>query len=276
MKLLEGIKIHLALPQCVFVLGVNVLQLQRALAPQLPGASESNPQAEAAEYLEKLCNFTWKLPFPSTEQRSRLLDLWLQDPAGTDGRRTIRLPDALRQRLVAVAAECECLPANPRKVKGLANTIRQLAARAWPHPTQKRELAIPAESIHAEADALLIAASIDHFHPELLRYLQTYPGAWAELINWLNGKSELPSYSDLARVFADLQRSAVPSERGERRPTPASGPLVPIYPDPVHLSVFRIHRLLREATGSRSTVDKTSLSRYLRLAMEPPLAATPA
>jgi hypothetical protein len=40
LRLLEGSKIHLSLPQCVFVLGVNVRQLEQAIAPLLPGADE--------------------------------------------------------------------------------------------------------------------------------------------------------------------------------------------------------------------------------------------
>lgn len=280
LKLLEGIRIHLSLPRCVFVLGVNIYQIQRALAPLLPGATEkANPaeqRAEAAEYLEKLCNFTWKLPFPVAADRAALLALWIQDPPGCDAKRTVQLPKALRLRLAAVAEEFDCLPANPRKIKSLANTVRQLAARAWPVQAADREFVVAAGRIDDAADALLIAASIDQFHPELLRYLQTYPEAWTELINWLNGKSKLPEYSDLAHVFSELQRSAVP-DRDEKNPTAASGPPIPIYPDPVHLSVFRIHRLLREATGpSRNTVTKLSLVPFLHLAQSPVLPGPPA
>jgi ABC-type dipeptide/oligopeptide/nickel transport system ATPase subunit len=274
LRLLEGIKIHLSLPRCVFVLGVNLKQIEQAIAPLLPGANEkaapAEKHAEAAEYLEKLCTFTWKLPFPSVERRGELLSLWLADPASADIQQTIRLPEALRNALVNIAKEYDCLPANPRKIKSLANTIRQLLLRGWPNEKAGQEIAIPATRVNAEADTLLIAASIDHFHTELLRYLQTYPGAWDELIKWANGKSVLPDWSDLARVFQDLQRSAVANPTEQSKPTLSKEPLVPIFPDPVHVSVFRIHRLLREATDTRrNTVDKQSMARYLAMALTP-------
>lgn len=86
LKLLEGIKIHLSLPECVFVLGVNLRQIERAIAPHLPGAKEkkegspnddladAESRAEGAEYLD--CRMdgrcsTTSLPTPTSVRSIR-------------------------------------------------------------------------------------------------------------------------------------------------------------------------------------------------------------
>ena len=288
LRLLEGIKVHLSLPHCVFVLGVNLRQIEQAIAPLLPGAAQSTDSAakhaEAAEYLEKLCTHVWKLPFPSREIRGHLLELWLADPPEAP-KDTIHVPPALKHALVATANEYDCLPANPRKIKGLANTIRQLFHRGWPEAAPGAAHPVPSNEIPAEADRLLVAASIEHFHSELLRYLQTYPEAWEELIKWANGKSALPAWSDLRCVLDDLRLSAGPRSAADSKATPSAEPQELIFPDPVHVSVFRIHKLLRAATdpspSGRNSVNKQSLTRYLALAetrlkaASPPPAAAP-
>ncbi|MDB6027650.1 MAG: hypothetical protein JWM68_3873, partial [Verrucomicrobiales bacterium] len=72
-KLLEGIKIYLNLPNCVFVLAMDQQQIQRAVATCMPGGRSGNdPDADAtqlhqaAEYMEKICQDIWQLPLMPT------------------------------------------------------------------------------------------------------------------------------------------------------------------------------------------------------------------
>ena len=58
-RLLEGIKIYLNLDNCVFVLGLNRREIERAIEkflPSAPGSDKGEIKLRAQEYLEKLCN----------------------------------------------------------------------------------------------------------------------------------------------------------------------------------------------------------------------------
>ncbi len=114
--LLEGIKIYLNLPSCVFVLGMNQKVVEGAVAAQLP-----NPEGDGAllarrsrEYLEKICQHLIHLPL-------------LRDPAG--------LLEHFLEGVEGCGRVCEvvrrygCLPANARKVKAFANLLRQRSQR---------------------------------------------------------------------------------------------------------------------------------------------------
>ena len=262
LRILEAVKVHFSVPQCVFVLGVNQRQIEQAIAPLLPGAKERAGHDDAAEYLEKLCTFTWKLPFLAPSARAALLKLCLADPPNTVAATATPLPERLRDRLAATAEEFDCLPANPRKIKALANTIRHLAARGWGmDAVAEQDLAIPEE----EADALLISASIYHFHPDMLRYLQTTPHAWTELLLWANNKSLLSEKSDLYSVLHALRPLTIARPDAEKGATPSPVARTTAFTDPIHLSVFRIEDLLRDATDprKRDSVTYDSMRRYL-------------
>jgi hypothetical protein len=178
------------------------------------------------------------------------------------------LPEALREAIAKIALDFECLPANPRKIKGLANTIRQLSAHGWSDGAKPgAELAIAT----TEAEALLISATIYHFHSGLLRYLQTSRNAWNELLNWLNNKSKLPDSSDLLKLLKTLRRLSVPNPNAAEAgisPTPGGEPSANLFADPIHLNVFRIQELLRDATDptkAPNLVTYASIRRYLDL-----------
>ncbi len=251
-RLLEGIKIHLCIPQCVFVLGVDLQQLRRAISTHMPGyegrvatddpAKEAEHraccEAEAAEYLEKLCTFSWKLPLPTPAQQIAVLDLWLTDPPESAGKKPTPLPVPFRDELCRLAKEHRCLPANPRKIKGLANAIRTLAAEAWPDP----KTPIPA----GEAPVLLAAACLYHFHPDIVRFLQADELMYVLLCDFVSG--------------------AVPGAAAAKHPALISI----LYPerglaDPVSLRVFRAQPLLHAYTkvGAVNAITAARLARYL-------------
>ncbi|HEV7404196.1 MAG TPA: P-loop NTPase fold protein [Chthoniobacteraceae bacterium] len=289
LKLLEGIKIHLSLPECVFVLGVNLRQIERAIAPHLPGAKEKKQttedyeqadaelRAEGAEYLEKLCSYTWKLPFLSASTRAAQLRLLLGSPPHADAHVANTLPAPLIGHICDLAEEFDCLPANPRKIKALANTIRQLAALGWPHATPGAALSIPPAEQASEADRLLVAASIYQFHPELLRFLQTYLNAWTDLVEHLTGRGRFGDKQDFLSVIKLLRLpAAIPDLKPKpESPTPPRERLFEGYIDPVGIMVFRIQKLLVSANAKRNSMSRESMTRYL-LFPEVAAAADPA
>jgi hypothetical protein len=269
LRLLEGIKIYLTIPQCVFVLGVNIRQIQQAIAPLLPGAKmgeddDAEQQAEAAEYLEKLCTFTWKLPFLAPKDCADLLHTLLGEPSYIPLAQQVPLSPTLRQSLRDIAEKRACLPANPRKIKALANTIRQLTEKVWgASPATNGCCAAPDD----EAEALLAASSVYHFHPQLLRHLQSWRGAWTQFVNWLGGKSDIPETSDFGQLLKKLRPLTVTQPGSETTATPRSATRLHGYSDPIHLNVLRIETLLRDGTDATKagTITPERIAAYLDL-----------
>jgi hypothetical protein len=248
LKLLEGIKIYFPLPECVFVLGVNSRQIERAIGPYLPGASKDDAtrqRAEAAEYLEKLCTFTWKLPFLSLRGRSDSLKRWLQTGASTAGAPSNRLPACLISDLAELAFEFDCLPANPRKIKSLANTILFLAGLRW-DAAAGEELPVDEATCVPEAARLLIAASIYLFFPDVLRFLQSHELGWNAFADHLLKGNRLTKNSDFweALEYPRFQDLAGQAKTETLATPPREATLTENYYDPVDLRVFRVQRLL--------------------------------
>ena len=190
--------------------------------------------------------------------------LGLGNPPGAKLEETTPLPRALVAKIASAAETYDCLPANPRKIKGLANTIRQLAEQGWHDEGRPgMELTIP----ESEAETLVVAAAIYHFHPELLRYLQTSKSAWIEFVNWINGKSALPVDSDLLKFLKTLRFQSQAMGDTEKSATPGGVTRASIFADPTHLNVLRIENLVRTATDPSFTNSVTydSIRRYLDL-----------
>ena len=69
MRLLEGLKIYLSIPQCVFVLGMNERILVDALRDEVSAPKDAKPEElklRAAHYLEKICSDIYRLPLPNS------------------------------------------------------------------------------------------------------------------------------------------------------------------------------------------------------------------
>lgn len=253
-RLLEGIKIYLNLQSCVFLLGINQREIVRAIgeakAGDKPMADDKQrrlllreAEIRGAEYLEKLCSVIWKLPLPLANLRSQLLKPMLR-PTVLDGGAektadTFPLSDLLVQEICAIIERHDCLPANPRKIKAFANGLRQIATLKLngSAPSAGSDLPIPV----ADAQALVIAASIYAFHPKLLQYLQAHRNFFADLIRW----SRTGAQSDrLHDALAEMELLYHPSAESFSRA--GLGP--ERFADPSYGAIFRIQRLLNEAS----------------------------
>jgi hypothetical protein len=157
-SLLEGIKIYLNLKSCVFVLGLNRREVERAIAKVLPTSNSKDSDSElltrAHEYVEKLCSNAVRLPRLSQREQRVLLERWL---AGAE-------QEQITRPLCNLLKRHEMLPANPRRIKAFANTVVRLL-------TQRRT---PPQGFTYEkrARTVAIVASLYQFHPQLYGALE--------------------------------------------------------------------------------------------------------
>lgn len=167
-RLLEGLKIYLHVPNCVFVLGMNEQTLVDALTTKLPSAKDtasSTLQLRAAHYLEKICTDISRLPPPPDPPQH--LGGWLANAEQ-------------REALILMTANLQCLPPNPRRLKALANQWWRFERRVpWPADGANQEI---------WATRVLVAAYIYQFHRDLWERWRFQPGFWKELIAWCCGE----------------------------------------------------------------------------------------
>lgn len=164
MRLLEGLKIYLSIPQCVFVLGMNERILVDALREEVSAPKDAKPEElklRAAHYLEKICTDIYRLPLPTSP--AQLLQQWVTNPQHSNV-----LFDAIK--------DANCLPPNPRRLKALANQLPLFAACvALPtDPTEQKNWAV----------RIVIAAYIHQFNRELWERWHFNVNFWNEIKTW--------------------------------------------------------------------------------------------
>lgn len=265
-RLLEGLKIYLTLPNCVFVLGMNQRIVEDAVAHHLPLADDG-ASAERAErataYLEKLCQNVWRVP-QVRDPKSFLLEL-LPAEMGV-----------VRSWIDAAVASHRCLPPNPRRLKGLANLVQRFQDRL---PSTQG----PAddEDMIQEARLMLIVAYVYQFHHDLYRLWEANPEVGERLLRWARGYATEPDPAEaeteaekkeqeallLYQVLHRLRR-VVLIRPVETKPTPefVSGSA---FPDPADAGVFWVQPLLHEAAtaatlATMATVDEDLAPRFAR------------
>lgn len=183
-RLLEGIKIYLNIPNCVFVLGMDQRIIEDAIAETAPGAKENTEvgRRRAREYLEKLFQEVYHLPI--VQETPIHLMAWLpSDVAKFDATKRKELAKILDKYP-------ECLPANPRKLKAFAVVLwRFLTECTNADPGAEDFKTIPQHKEHAAHHRFLslavIMALLYHFHPRIYRILEAHPEEfYPKLWNW--------------------------------------------------------------------------------------------
>ena len=231
-QLLEGIKIYLNLPSCVFVLGMNQDIIEGAVARHLPRQEDDHLQRRMAKrYLEKLCQNVWHIPL--VQDPGDLLERYL----GEDG---------VAHDLTAVVRTFDCLPPIPRKIKGYAN----LLARFEPHLERVRQEHENAGSEPERWAQLAVAYTyLYHFHNRLYRLLwQNGREFWDQLLLWCTGE---PHRVDAHLGHLEL-RQELPepdSEAGKAAEKPATieGATEPVtvFHDPAADNVLHVEALIQ-------------------------------
>lgn len=229
-RLLEGLKIHLNLPNCVFVLGMNHGAVLEMLAPHFSKKGDEEVGARRAEsYMEKLCANVWRLP-PLRDPLTVLchwlfLDVTLARPISIGEK-------VLQQRLEAVGNASvlrRSLPPNPRKLKALANTLLIL----WDGGAKQ----VLASQDPLQLQCFLFQAYVYQFHQGLYQRWMLAPDFFLTLREWAEGKQLMP---DLAAIFKGLQLTATqaPSAAGDKTTPSVTDEGKTLFPEPGQHGLF--------------------------------------
>lgn len=180
MRLLEGLKIYLQIPDCVFVLGMNERVLVKVIQDEVflgkaAGEDKSQLALHAAHYLEKMCTDIYRLPLPRDPKR--LFCHWIGNDMG----------------LLFPAVNPHYLPPNPRRLKALANQFLRLA-HGFPKPLFGEDSAISQAEQATEqqiwAASVLIVAYVYQFHREIWERWYFDATVWDKLLNWCSGSND--------------------------------------------------------------------------------------
>ncbi len=255
-RLMEGLKIYLTLSNCVFILGMNQKAVEGAICNRLdsvqsgpvtiettaePEATrrvtrqvqlqmERQTKSRAAAYMEKLCQNVWRLP--TVRNPGRLLQFLLE--------RTIE-SETVREWVAHAIEGYDCLPPNPRKLKGFANLIGRFSSRL------PREDQLPTAAAIIETRLLLIVAYVYQFHHEVFVRWESDLSLFDRIRDRCRGhESDIPC---LAALVLRKKRSG-----DERTPTPTTEK-ESTYPDPTDPNVFWI-QLLVDGLGTEVTAEQ--------------------
>lgn len=230
-RLLEGLKIYLTLDNCVFVLGMNQKAIEEAIAQRMKTETGGNPTMRAAAYMEKLCQNVWRLPAVREPEQvlCELLEQTIEDEA---------VRNFIRQGLKAPVAKggmdpsmYQCLPPNPRRLKGLANLIGRLSPRL-----PSGEAWLDEEEMILEARLLLIVSYIYQFHHDLHIRWEADLDLYDEIRDWCRTDKGLPFENSL-----ELPLKLSDADSTESQPL---GQFGTTHPDPTQSSVFWIQPLI--------------------------------
>lgn len=218
-RLLEGLKIYLSIPNCVFILGTNERMLVDAIREEISapaGTSTEELKLRAAHYFEKICTDIYRLPLPNDPVL--LLTNWINNTEQC-------------QTLISAIDKTVCLPPNPRRLKALANQWERFA-KCTPYPN----LDIDKE---AWAVRVLVAAYVHQFHRDLWERWHFNPNFWAEFIAWCNGglnvnaeglPIKLPQWAHALKLTGRKEQDTWVSE----------------FPNPGDIDIFWIDGLIRK------------------------------
>ena len=259
-RLLEGLKIHLNLPNCVFVLGMNQGAVIDLLAPHFSKKGDDDLAERRAEsYLEKLCATVWRLP--PVRDPLALLTHWLYVPGASQQEPDIGdRPLQLRIQAIANADVLKLsLPPNPRKLKALANTMLGLWAGG------ARE-AVPAGDPLA-LQCFVFMAYVYQFHQGLYQRWVLAPDFYATLREWAQGA---PMLEGRKAIFQGLRLTAaqpaaamaagLPTAAAEEKnvvPAAASQPALSLYPEPGQHGLFWMTPWLLHPDGGAAATPAT-------------------
>lgn len=232
-KLLEGIKIYLNLPNCVFILGMNQSIIEGAIAEHLPKSADDVLAARRArDYLEKLCQTIVQLPLLRTPEI--LVERWISQDTQP------------RNEILEVLKLARQVPANPRRIKAFANTMQRFAAQA--------ERALPISKKPADhqrrAKLLVVIAFLYQFQNDIYRLLEAYGQTfWKELCDWAQCKPCRHLALKTLEGTHAVERQVTPgssADVAEKTPEAFSPPTNPTFPDPTLGHVVWIQSLIKE------------------------------
>lgn len=229
-RLLEGIKLYLSIPNCVIVMAMDQNQIEANLVNR---QGVENGRFYGVEYIEKLCQDSYRLPVPNAVNRTKFLvdHIKLLVPI-SDSVRNSRMLD-----LEKVLEKYDCLPANPRRLKMLANNIAAFYSNTDPENiTALGEYLSPSDITDLDKDemyalAIIIISSLYVSYRKLYERLETCPSFVNEIIAFCSSEPN-KAYSEKDSVFYEFNKSNTRSRVAVEHPS--------------DLSVFRLKVLFSE------------------------------
>jgi len=254
-KLLEGIKIFLNIESCIFLLGINREEIERSIAIGLTEESGGDPTqasekyVRSQEYLEKLCGHIWPLPFLQNQQCIAYLDHLLQEIGDFDA--------SLREQIKEVYTDFgdeRILPANPRRIKALANCMIDMSRNR-----------ISKSGVHEhEAKVIIVLAHLSTFHSAIYRYLGSHPQFLKAFASWASGTPGINFPSDHPSIRA-LKLPYDHQTKGGKDAVP-NAQEAPQFSDLSSVAVLRIQPLLmNQDFRSQLTASSSLIDSYLYL-----------
>lgn len=198
-RLLESIKIHLDLPSCFFVLGLNRRHVETSLTMKLADAfhvsdsplKEVLLRARASDYVEKICTNLVRIPRPDRESCVALAKHCLE---GVDcppkWKKVASSSFATILDVLLKGRHYVPLPSNPRRIKALCNQFQLtlLNATDWLDKQAANLTNVaPGNKLEAELNhirLLYIFAALRQFFPEIYRMVEANPRAYSMLHGW--------------------------------------------------------------------------------------------
>lgn len=190
-KLLEGIKVHLNLENCIFVIAIDPAQLEASF--QLEHAQLRNTankqdvsNHDATEYLEKLCQDAHRLPIANQQNIADFV-------ANNLNKIFTYEHDKYSDIIASIKAELEqhnYLPANPRRLKMICNRLAAFISKTTNEDQNQRH-----------AQSLLFLASIYVSYREIYEMLSVSAKSIEDIsIFATNGESNMSAFKHLTNL----------------------------------------------------------------------------
>lgn len=120
LRLLEGIKLYLNIPNCVIVMAVDQEQLECAVKEEV---DKSGHHFLGVEYLEKLCQDAHRLPAIPTHISTKFVVNEVTKVLKSDDDDIEKEIEDAIEIIKSQLSEFACLPANPRRIKMVINRL---------------------------------------------------------------------------------------------------------------------------------------------------------
>jgi hypothetical protein len=235
-KLLEGLKLYLNIPNCVVVMAIDSHQIESNILKKIDDIDCYN-RFQGVEYMEKLCQDSHRLPVPNTKQRNEFLIESLR-PLINDFN---SVDQEVLEDLESGINKYDCLPANPRRLKMLVNRMASFVRYVKIEDISLITTFCSANNITEKkrdelfALGVLIVSSLSVNYRRLYERLEKSPLFIMELFQFCN-QTNPESYNDKQSVFYEFQNVNATTHT--------------IVEHPSDLGVFRLTSIFNEARNS--------------------------
>ena len=205
---------------------MNIKAVENAIGSRMLGAANHDQKENdsgsdqvrflAAAYMEKLCQNVWQLP--AVRNPGKVFSDLLKH--------TVKC-SSVRDLIKEVVTKDQCLPPNPRRLKGLANLIGRLSDRLS---------SLPDKVTVVDARMLVVVAYIYQFHSDIYIRWEAESKFYNKIFDWCMGDSTEVEILNVLKLPKQVVRRV-------NEPTP-SVETESTYPDPTETNVFWIQSLI--------------------------------